>query len=215
MTSDPTLLIARRSLLALGLAALPLFSLHAADGDAAKAQAVVNRLHEALLATMKSAATVKFQGRAEALAPILTEVFNLPIMARVAVGPGWKDLTEDQQRRFTDAFTRMTIATYANRFDGYSGESFETLPEAQPQQTGFMVQTRLNRTDGQPPVALNYLMRPEKEGVYRIVDVYLSGSISELATRRSEYSAILKRDGIDKLIETTESRTKQLADAKN
>jgi len=211
MTSHSSLLIARRGFLALAVAVLPLISVHAADGEAAKAQAVVNRLHEALLATMKSAATVKFQGRADALAPIIPEVFNLPVMARVAVGPGWKDLTEDQQRRFTDAFTRMTIATYANRFDGYAGESFETLPEAIPQQSGFMVQTRLNRTDGQPPVALNYLMRQEKEGGYRIVDVYLSGSISELATRRSEYSAILKRDGVDKLIEGVESRVKALS----
>lgn len=211
MTADTSLFIARRGLLALAIAAVPLMSVHAADGDAAKAQAVVNRLHDALLATMKSAATVKFQGRSDALAPILTEVFNLPVMARVAVGPGWKELTEDQQRRFTDAFTRMTIATYANRFDGYAGETFQTLPEAQPQQSGFMVQTRLNRTDGQPPVVLNYLTRQEKDGGYRIIDVYLSGSISELATRRSEYSAILKRDGVDKLIEGVESRVKALS----
>lgn len=211
MTADTSLFIARRSFLALAIAAAPLMSVHAADGDAAKAQAVVNRLHDALLGTMKSAATVKFQGRSDALAPILTEVFNLPVMARVAVGPGWKELTEDQQRRFTDAFTRMTIATYANRFDGYGGESFETLPEAQPQQSGFMVQTRLKRTDGQPPVVLNYLTRQEKDGGYRIIDVYLSGSISELATRRSEYSAILKRDGVDKLIEGVESRVKALS----
>lgn len=211
MTADTSLFIARRGLLALAIAAVPLMSVHAADGDAAKAQAVVNRLHDALLATMKSAATVKFQGRSDALAPILTEVFNLPVMARVAVGPGWKELTEDQQRRFTDAFTRMTIATYANRFDGYAGETFQTLPEAQPQQSGFMVQTRLNRTDGQPPVVLSYLTRQEKDGGYRIIDVYLSGSISELATRRSEYSAILKRDGVDKLIEGVESRVKALS----
>jgi phospholipid transport system substrate-binding protein len=210
MTSDPSSPIARRGFLALALAVWPLMAVQAADADAARAQAVANRLHEALLATMKSAATLKFQGRAEALAPVLTEVFNLPLMARVAIGPGWRELTEDQQRRFADAFTRMTIATYANRFDGYAGETFETLPEALAQQNGFMVQTRLNRTDGQPPVAINYLMRPEKDGGYRIVDVYLSGSISELATRRSEYSAILKRDGVEKLIEGVEARTKAL-----
>jgi phospholipid transport system substrate-binding protein len=146
---------------------------------------------------------------------VIPAVFNLPVMARVAIGPSWKDLTEDQQRRFTDVFIRMTIATYANRFDGYSGESFETLPEVPAQQNGFMVQTRLNRTDGQPPVALNYLLRQEKDGGYRIVDVYLSGSISELATRRSEYATILKRDGVEKLIETLERRVTLLADAKN
>ncbi len=212
MKSNSGSAVARRAF-CLGVAASPFLAVtsKAAEGDVAKAQAVVNRLHEALLAAMKSATTVKFAGRAEQLRPALTEAFNLPVMARVTLGPPWKELTDDQQKRFTDVFTRLTIATYANRFDGWSGESFETLPEASPQQSALMVQTRLNRTDGQPPVALNYLMRAERDGSWRIVDVYLSGTISELATRRSEYSATLKREGVDKLIESIETRIAALA----
>lgn len=203
--------LTRRGVLAIAGSVLLNSSAFAADADPAKAQSVVSRLHDTLLAVMKSAAELKYAGRAEKLGPVVTEVFNLPVMARVSIGPSWKDLTEDQQRRFADVFSRMTVATYANRFDGWSGESFETLPEALPQQGGFMVQTRLNRTDGQPPVALNYLVRAERDGSYRIVDVYLTGTISELATRRSEYATILKRDGVEKLIEGLEARVKAMA----
>src|SRR3546814_5674506 len=61
-----------------------------------------------------------------------------------------------------------------------------------------LVRTRLIKSDGEA-VALNYLMRPGDEG-WQIVDIFLKGSISELATRRSEYSSVLRREGYDKLI---------------
>ena len=204
--------IDRRRVMLLAAAALltPVGS-DAAEGGPAKAQAVVNRLHETLLTVMKQAGVLKYAGRAALLAPVVALVFDMPIMARLVIGTGWQALPSEQQNRFVDVFTRFTIATYANRFDGWSGESFETLPEVLPQQSALMVQTRLNRTDGQPPVALNYLLRADREGNWRIVDVYLSGTISELATRRADYSMILKRDGIDKLIETIDGRIKVLA----
>jgi phospholipid transport system substrate-binding protein len=204
--------IDRRRVIILAVAALlaPVGS-NAAEGDSAKAQAVVDRLHETLLTVMKQAAVLKYAGRAALLAPVVPVIFDMPSMARLVIGTGWRDLPSEQQNRFVDVFTRFTIATYANRFDGWSGESFETLPDVLPQQSALMVQTRLNRTDGQPPVALNYLLRADREGNWRIIDVYLSGTISELATRRADYSMILKRDGIDKLIETIDGRIKVLA----
>jgi NAD(P)-dependent dehydrogenase (short-subunit alcohol dehydrogenase family) len=45
----------------------------------------------------------------------------------------------------------------------------------------------------------NDMMRRDGEG-WRISDIYLDGAISEVATRRSEFAAILKNDGIDGLI---------------
>ena len=53
--------------------------------------------------------------------------------------------------------------------------------------------------------ALNYLLR-QNAGIWRIFDVYLDGSISELATRRSEYTSILDDQGFDGLIDRLEER---------
>ena len=49
------------------------------------------------------------------------------------------------------------------------------------------------------PVALDYVTRQAGDR-WQVVDVYLTGTISELATRRSEFAAILKNEGIDGLI---------------
>jgi phospholipid transport system substrate-binding protein len=43
------------------------------------------------------------------------------------------------------------------------------------------------------------MMRRSGE-VWLISDIYLDGAISEVATRRSEFAAILKNEGVDGLI---------------
>jgi phospholipid transport system substrate-binding protein len=43
------------------------------------------------------------------------------------------------------------------------------------------------------------MMRPNGES-WLISDIYLDGAISEVATRRSEFSTILRNEGIDSLI---------------
>ncbi len=48
-------------------------------------------------------------------------------------------------------------------------------------------------------MSINYLMR-RSDGAWRIADVYLTGTISELATRRSEFSSVLRDQGVDGLI---------------
>jgi phospholipid transport system substrate-binding protein len=171
---------------------------------------VVSTLDRSLLSVMKNADKLGYDGRYAALEPIVAQTFDLPFMTRVAVGSTWNSLTSEQQLGLTDAFRRFITATYAHRFDGYSGERFDTKGE-QPGSGGVVVATELVRpNDG--PVALNYLTR-QINGDWRVVDVFLTGTISELAQRRSEFASVLRRDGYDGLKALLESKVVQLASA--
>ncbi|MGA7263875.1 MAG: ABC transporter substrate-binding protein, partial [Stellaceae bacterium] len=68
----------------------------------------------------------------------------------------------------------------------------------QPNPAGVIVKSQIVKANGEP-VKVDYLMRRDGEG-WLISDIYLDGAISEVATRRSEFAAILKNDGIDGLI---------------
>ena len=161
--------------------------------------AVVETLHAALIDVMKSADKLGCSGRYAQLEPVISHNFNLPFMVKSAVGPYWRKLENGQKLQVLESFTGLTISTYASRFDGYSGEQFHTVQqEAGPRNT-VIVRTYLQKTDGDK-VELDYLLRPSKEGV-QIIDVFLDGAISEMATRRSEYGAVLQNDGINALIE--------------
>lgn len=62
---------------------------------------------------------------------------------------------------------------------------------------------------GGEPVNIDYVMR-ENNGVWQIADVCLDGTISQLATQRPEFGAILRRDGFDGLIATLQRKVELL-----
>ena len=181
----------------------------AAAAEPGSAPAVIERFYEQLLAVMKEAKRLGFDGRYTRLSPVIAQTFDLPLMTRIAIGPGWAQIPPDQQQRLNAAFSRYTISMYANRFDDYGGEHFEVTPTATPNPNGVLVNSKLVKTNGEA-VSLNYLMRQEGSGVWKVIDVYLSGTVSELAARRSEFAAVLQRNGADGLVELIEQRTAKL-----
>ena len=193
---------AAAALIALGLPA------RVAAADADPAIAPIRAFYDALLAAMKQADQLGVRGRYDKLAPVVRSTFDLPAMTRIAVGPGWTSIPAEQQTALLDSFARMTIATYASRFDGFSGQGFEIDPEVQARNNGRIVHTRLVRPK-EEPVTLNYLMRGSGDA-WKVVDIYLSGTISELATQRSEFGAILKSGGPAALIESLKQQTDKL-----
>ena len=200
----------RRLLLTFGAlvfgCARPAYANEQAGVDPAVAR--VRAFYDSLLTVMKQAKELGIRGRYEKLAPAIRNTFDLAAMTRIAVGPDWNSIPTEQQAALIDSFTRMTNATYASRFDGYSGERFEVEPTPEARTSGRIVRTRLIQSTGEP-IALNYLMRGADDN-WKVVDVYLSGTISELATRRSEFGAILKSGGPNALIESLRQQAEKL-----
>jgi len=168
----------------------------------------IRAFYDSLLGVMKQADRLGIQGRYEKLAPAIRATFDLAAMTRIAVGPDWNAIAPEQQSELIESFGRMTIATYANRFDGYSGERFEVEAQSEVRSTGRIVRTKLVPGSGEP-VTLNYLMRGSGDA-WKIVDVYLTGTISELATRRAEFVAILRTGGPNALIESLRQQADKL-----
>jgi phospholipid transport system substrate-binding protein len=170
---------------------------------------VVESLHASLIEIMKTADELGYSGRMEALVPILHDSFDLEFMATKSIGRSWKKLSEQEKALWLDTFQRLTCANYAGRFHGYSGQTFETRGVAPGSHDTVMVQTTLRNPDGDD-VDLNYRLIESDKG-WRIIDVYLNGTVSELALRRSEYSAVLKREGFQKLLADADRRVAELA----
>ena len=170
----------------------------AAPPDAATLREPVERLYAALLDVMKRAGELGFEGRYQALEPVVASSYDVPFMAELILGRQWRELTPEQQKLWLETFARLTVSTYADRFDAWSGESFEVGAVETGTQGTWVVRTKLVRTDGEP-VGLDYRMRLSPNG-WRIIDVFLNGTVSELALRRSEYSVLMKRDGFDALM---------------
>jgi len=157
----------------------------------------VRSFYAVLLTTMKTGPTLGQSGRYARLAPVVDRVFDVPSMTRLAIGSSWATVPPAQQQQLTEAFRHYIAATYADRFDSYSGEQLQVTGE-QPYNADVIVQTKIVKSNGEP-TTLNYLMR-QNQGSWHISDVYLDGSISQLAVQRSEFNSILRRDGVDGLV---------------
>jgi len=169
---------------------------------------VVKNFYTQLISTMKQGDQLGFTGRYKKLEPAVKSAFDLPVMTRVAVGPNWSKATPDEQGQLTEAFSNFSVANYASRFAKYDGEQFDVVDE-KPTTGGLIVETKLTPKEGDP-VVLSYLMRTDEKGAWRIVDVFLDGSISELATRRAEFNSIATRDGIPALVNSLGEKSKQM-----
>lgn len=198
-------------MLAIGGSVSPSF---AAAQSASDPKATVQSFYDALLETMKQGEELGFEGRYKKLEPVIHQVFDVPVMAKIAIGGAWTNFTADEKDRLLAVFDRYMITTYASRFKAYKGQKFEVGEVKAPAENRSLVETKIIKSNGDP-VALNYLFRPGDDGSWKIIDVYLSGAISEMARMRSDFSATVTNGGADGLIAALEQKIKDIQNEPN
>jgi phospholipid transport system substrate-binding protein len=162
------------------------------------AVSTVQSLDDALIATMKAGKAAGMTGRMARVGPALDRSYDLSLMTRLAVGPQWNSIAAGDQQALVAAFRRMTVAQYASNFDGYSGQSFVIAPQVEARGGDKLVRTTLKDPHGDD-VAISYRLR-QSGGGWKIVDVFYKNSISQIATRRSDFAASLQSGGAKALI---------------
>ena len=179
-------------------------AIHAADKN--NAADTVETLHATLLEVMQNATDLGYGGRVEKLNPVLNETFDFTTIARIVTGQHWKTLDTDKQQRFVDTFGRLSAATYAANFNGFSGEQFKTL-NVDEKRGRYIVRTVIVKGDGEE-VSLDYVVS-DNDGVLQIVNVIAQG-VSDLSLKRADYTAVIDSEGFDSLLNRLEQKIAQL-----
>jgi len=174
------------------------FSVPAPSSGADTQSKVIENLHTTLLTVMKKANSLGYTGRYNRLAPVITTTFDLPYIAKIVVGRYWHNFSDDEKKTFVDTFSRLSIATYAGRFDGYSGEQFKTVSTKELQKGRTMVRSLLIKTDGDE-IKMDYILH-KKGNDWLVINVIAKG-VSDLALKRSDYTAFLKKSDLSALLD--------------
>jgi phospholipid transport system substrate-binding protein len=167
---------------------------------------VIERLHTTLLAIMKEGDQIGYQGRYDRLAPVIKTSFDMPFISKTVLGKYWETFNYEQRSRFVEAFTKMSIATYAANFDRYSGERFRMVSGKEVSGGRILVQSQLIKSDG-GKIQLDYLLH-RTSSQWRIINIIAEG-VSDLALKRADYSAFLKNKGFEALIEKLNEKVGQ------
>ena len=162
------------------------------------ARAPVQALCDGLVTIMKGGKTMGVRGRAASIGPVVDRAYDIPLMTRLTVGTGWNAIAPADQTALVAAFRRMVAGQYATNFDSFSGEKFTVDPKVETRGTDKLVRTSLIQT-GEAPIPIGYRLRASGGG-WKIIDVYYRNSISQLATRRSDFSRVLATGGAKALI---------------
>ena len=185
----------------LAILTLSLSSLYAASAfsqeESATARQIIDKFQTELIHVMKDGKKLGYAGRYEKLEPAVVNSHDLPKIARIVVGKEGEKLTEEQQKKLAEVFTRISVASYAHNFKDFSGEEFIIDSEEETKNGGVVIHSHLTIPDDKP-VKFDYMLK-EKGASWRIINIIANG-VSDLALKRSEYTAILQRDGFDVLI---------------
>lgn len=123
--------------------------------------------------------------------------------AQWVLGANWRTATPAQREQFINEFSDLLLRTYGTALRQYHSETLNYLPtQAAAGADRVTVRTEIIRPDG-PKVSVDYLLT-NRSGEWKVYDVIIE-NVSMVVTYRSEYAAIIKRDGMDGLL-------KQLAD---
>lgn len=161
------------------------------------ASQVVKGFQAELLSVMQQGDKLTFEQRFEQLKPVVLKSHDLAKITRIVVSKEWKKLTIEQKKELIKKFSTLSIASYAHYFNSYSGQSFKVESSKQLSPGQIYVHTFLVLPD-EKDVSMDYLLKKNGEQ-WRIINIITNG-VSDLALKRSEYVAVLKKSGFDVLL---------------
>ncbi len=208
----PHVLFGRRLVLAMAVAGTILASVGGRPAMADPASAVIapiQGLCDTLIAVMKAGTSTPFAQRFNMLAPAVDRALDMGTILQVSVGSMWSTLSADQHSALLDAFRRYTVNSYLSSFNSYDGQRFVVDPTLRTAGPSQIVQTKIVPKSGNAH-ELDYVMR-QTNADWKAVDVLAEGSISRVATQRSDFRALVMRGGSDALLQSLEQKAADLA----
>lgn len=185
----------RRSFFALALTAFTLQGhLHASTAEAEQ------HLRKAVDEVLAIADRESDKGKlAQAVRPALLKNISFETMTRRAVGPGWKQFSDAQQKQATQLFTTLVIRTYSSKFTPGERPVMSYQTAVSPAAGRVDVPTKLVYKGSRYSVTY----RMEQAGGWKIVDVVIEG-VSMIANYRTQLDSQFKSGGAAAVIKSLE-----------
>ncbi len=178
----------------------------AADDPAVR---FVQELGDRTIEIFQGKAGDTFPEREAAFRAVVVEGFDIPGVARFALGRHWKAASEAQREEYLAVFVDFIVRVYASRFGSYGGEQFTVVSSIEADGGDRIARARIQRPGG-TPIAVDFRVRERAEGP-KIIDVSVEG-ISMLHTHRVEFASVVNRKGLDGLLADLRARAEAAVD---
>jgi len=167
-------------------------------------QEVVNNLHTGLKKVSE-----KISDTPTDLINLIKNTYNAEKMIAKIIGDTWKKTDNKDQQEIVIIFQEYIAKNYFKRFKKIKNPTFDYKESKKISEKLMLIKTIL--VVDKEEVSINYLLIFDKNQ-WRIFDVLLAGSISEIATKKSEFSGFIRDGKISPLIDALKKQNSVLND---
>ena len=170
--------------------------------DPKKATQTILELHQGLKDISGKNSTVL-----KATTKLINETYYSEEMLNMIIGDSWKNADNQTKKKMIDVFEEYIAKNYIKRFSKIKYPQFSNLEEKKVGKYKMIKSNLILSKDER--VSINYLLSLKNEK-WKIFDVLLAGSVSEIATKKSEFKSFIKDGDINPLIEALSKKNKIL-----
>ena len=129
---------------------------------------------------------------------VINRTYDAEKMLKMIIGKDWENQEIEKKEELIIVFKKYISKNYLKRFSKIDDVSFRSEKKEKISSELFLV--RSNLIIKQEKISIDYLLSLQNN-VWKIFDVLLDGSISEIATKKSEFRIFIKEKEIDSLID--------------
>ena len=175
---------------------------HSETKSESKVLAGVNELHESLIKISNK--TIN-SDNLELIDDVVKNSYDLEKMGKIIIGVDWKQMDTKSKKEFINVFKRFISVNYFRRFNKINELNFE-------HETVKVIGDKFKLagvilTADNEKLKIDYLLGFKNEK-WKIFDVLIDGSISEVATKKSDFKKIIKEEGVNGLVKNLSIRNK-------
>jgi len=185
-----------------------------ASTRAADAEAFLHDLSVNGIAMLEESSYTDAEREAE-FRRLVRKGFALDAIGQFVAGRHWRSMSNDQRADFQELFSEWMLTSYARRLGGYSGQTMKIVDsvELDNRNGDVVVRTQVMHPDGRMPIAAAWRIR-KLDGEFKIIDVIVEG-VSMATAQRAEYDAMIRKLGVEGLLDKLRSRLAVLIAEKN
>lgn len=174
---------------------------HAADKDDERPSPDAARDFVAALAdkaiSVLGDGSVETSERMRVFETLLRDGFNLPFLARLALGRYRAQADEAQLSEYETLFADFVLQKYSGLLGAYSGQTLAVVEARPAGSRDVFVQSRVSGPDT-GSVRVDWRVR-DYDGSLKIIDVVVE-NVSMVISQREEFGTVIRREGFDGLL---------------
>ena len=128
---------------------------------------------------------------------MLVSDFDLDLLGKFAIGANnWKTATPAQRQEYQKLFEKLVVQIYNDRFSLFNGETWKVVDgKVEDDRDSYVSGIIIKPNPSAKPVHVDWRVR-NKGGRQQVIDVIVEG-VSMTVTQRSEFSAVIQKNGGD------------------